>query len=95
MCNKLLKVLKVVDIASVLPVTEPTEDLQVLLSTARMTVEMLLDLLASTDPLEVAELALDPGEGLQVGERAREDDVVDIDSVEAKMFQTEMLVDIL
>ena len=68
MINKLLKVFKSVHIESVLLVTQPTEDVQVLLSTARMTLEMILDLLTSTDPLEVANLAFDPGECLQVGE---------------------------
>ena len=87
MLKKLLKSFKSIHISSVLSVTQPTEDLQVLLSTARMTLEMLPDLLASSDPLEVADLALDPGEGLQVGGGAREDNVLeDIGSLDTKMF---------
>ena len=95
MSNKLLEVFKSVHIASVLPVTEPTEDLQALLSTARMTLEMLPDLLASSDPPEVAELAFDPGEGLQVGEGAREDNFADLVFLDTKMFQLVMPEDVL
>ena len=68
MFQKFLAVLKSVDIESVLPVTEPTEDLQALLSTARMTLEMVPDLLANTDLPEAADLAVEPGECLQVVE---------------------------
>ena len=66
MIDKLLEVFKSVHIESVLPLTQPTEDLQVLDSTT-MTLEMIADLLASSDPLEVADLAFNPGECLQVG----------------------------
>ena len=95
MFNKLLDVMERVDIESVIPVTEPTEDLQVLLSTARMTLEMLPDLLASSDPLKVADLAFDPGEGLQVGEGAREDNVADLVSLHTKMSRPVMPEDVL
>ena len=64
MSNQLFEVFKGVDIESVLPVTQSTEDVQVLLSTTRMTLEMIPDLLASSDPLEVANLAFYPGECL-------------------------------
>ena len=92
MSNKLLEVFKSVHTESVLPVTEPTEDLQVLLSTAWMTLEMLPDLLASSDPLEVADLAFGPG---KAGERVREDNVADLVKVDTKMFQLEMPQDVL
>ena len=96
MFNKLLDLVKRVDIASVLPVTEPTEDLQALLSTARMTLEMLPDLLTSSDPLEVADLTFDPGEGFQVGEGAREDNVVaDLACLDTKMFHPHVPEDVL
>ena len=95
MLKKLLESFKSVHISSVLSVTQPTEDLQVLLSTARMTLEMIPDLLNSSDPLEVADLAFGPGESLQVGERAREDNVADPVSIDTKMFQLEMPEDFL
>ena len=93
--HKLLDVMKSVDIQSVLPVAQPAQDLQVLLSTARMRLEMIPDLLTSSDPLEVADLAFGPGEGLQVGERAGEDHVADPVSLDTKMFQPEMPEDVL
>ena len=95
MINKLLDVVKSVDIESVLPVTQPAEDLQVLPSTTGMTLEMIPDLLNSSDPLEVADLAFGPGESLQVGDRAREDNVADPVSINTKMFQLEMPEDFL
>ena len=87
MINKLLDVVKSVDIESVMPVTQPAEDLQVLPSTTGMTLEMIPDLLNSSDPLEVADLAFGPGEA---GERVREDNVADLVKVDTKMFQLEM-----
>ena len=94
MFHKFLAVLKSVDIESVLPVTQPAEDLQVLLSTARMTLDMLPDLPASSDPAEVTDLAFDPGESLQVGLGARKDNVADLVSC-FRMFEPEMPVDVL
>ena len=92
MLKKLLESFKSIHISSVLSVTQPTEDLQVLLSTARMTLEMIPDLLASSDPFKVADLAFGPGEA---GERVREDNVADLVKVDTKMFQPEMPQDVL
>ena len=66
MLNKLLEISKSVHNLPVIPVTEPTEDVQILLSPARMTLEMVPDLPTSSDPIEVADLAFDPGECLQI-----------------------------
>ena len=94
MFNKLTKVLKSVDNLPVLGVTQPTQDVQVLLSTTRMTLDMLPDLPASSDPTEVTDLAFDPGECLQVGLGAREDNIADLVSC-FRMFEPEMPVDVL
>ena len=68
MINKLLIVLKSIHSLLVLLVvlTQPTEDLQVLLSTTRMTLEMIPDPRSTSDPTEVADLAFHLGEYLQV-----------------------------
>ena len=66
MFNKKLEIMETVHIHPIIPVTQPTEDLQVLLSTTRMTQEMISDLLVPSDPLEVTDLAFDPGECLYV-----------------------------
>ena len=98
MFHKLLAALKSVDIESVLPVTQPTEDLQALLSTTRMTLEeMIPDPRSTSDPTEVADLAFNLGECLQVVLMAREDDANLIDDfiLMLQMLQPEMNVDIL
>ena len=93
MLNKHLEIMKTFHIHPIIPVTQSTEDLEVPLS--RMTQEMILDLLAPSDPLEVADRAFHPGEGLYVGERAREDDVADLVSLDTEMFQPEMPEDLV
>ena len=93
MLNKHLEIMKTFHIHPIIPVTQSTEDLEVFLS--RMTQEMILDLLVPSDPLEVADRAFHPGEGLYVGERAREDDVADLVSLDTEMFQPEMPDDLV
>ena len=96
MLSILLEVLKSVHKVPVIPVTKSTEDVQVLLSPALMMLEMVPDLLASSDPSEVADLAFDPGEGFQVGEGAREDNVVaDLVCLDTKMFHPHVPEDVL
>ena len=100
MINKLLMILKSIHSLLVLLVvlTQPTEDLQVLLSTTRMTLEEMIPNPRSTsDPTEVADLAFHPGECLQVVLMAREYNANLIDDfiLIFQMFQPEMNVDIL
>ena len=95
MLNKLLEISKSVHNHPVVPVTQPAEDVQILLSPALMTLEMVPDLPASSDPPEVADLALDPGEWLQVRHRARENDVADHVSVLTNVFEPEVTEDVL
>ena len=66
MLNKLLEISKSVHNLPVIPVTQSAEDVHILLSSARMTLEMVPDLPASSDPPEVADLTFDPGECFQV-----------------------------
>ena len=95
MFNKKLEIMETVHIHPIIPVTQPTEDLQVLLSTTRMTQEMISDLLVPSDPLEVTDLAFDPGECLQVGLGAGEDNVAHLVPGHTKMFQPQVPEDVL
>ena len=95
MLGILLEVLKSVHKVPVIPVTKSTEDVQVLLSPALMMLEMVPDLLASSDPSEVADLAFDPGECLQVGLGAGEDNVAHLVPGHTKMFQPQVPEDVL
>ena len=94
MSNKLFKVLKNAE-SFVILVTDPAENLQVLLAAAQMRLEVISDLAATADPSEVTSLALHPGEGGQIGAGAGEDDLVVVVPPHPEVFQLEMSVDII
>ena len=79
----------------VILVADPAEDLQVFLSTARMRLEVILDLPSIADPSEVASLALHPGEGGEIGAGAGEDNLLVVVLADPEVLQLEMSVDIL
>ena len=94
MTNKLMKVFKNAE-SLVILVADPAEDLQVFLSTARMRLEVILDLPSIADPSEVASLALHPGEGGEIGAGAGEDNLVVVVPADPEVLHLEMSVDIL
>ena len=94
MTNKLMKVFKNAE-SLVILVADPAEDLQVFLSTARMRLEVILDLPSIADPSEVASLALHPGEGGEIGAGAGEDNLLVVVLADPEVLQLEMSVDIL